>query len=329
MQAQSLDAMRVAILKVPLTIALSLMISLGLAAPRAFAAGLQDDVDQATTILQRFKEMPEKSIPDHVMKDAKGLTIMTAVKAGFIFSGQAGKGMVIARTEHGWSGPSGIGTGSAGFGFQAGVQVTEFVLVLNTNEAVKAFTHRANVKLGADISVAAGPVGRAVGAGVTPLAAVYTYSRSQGLFAGVSLDGTVLVSRNDANKEYYSRVVTPEEILTGKVLPPPGAEKLIAELNKQEALKVSALKAVPPYLIKNDVESFAEEIGRTIFRGGHEPRSEARLGLSAMRSSATNRMPQHGNAIAMISDTKLSLGRAFVRTNLDFMTLEEFGFERA
>jgi lipid-binding SYLF domain-containing protein len=214
------------------------MISLCLAAPRAFAAGLQDDVDQAITILQRFKEMPEKAIPDHVLKEAKGLAIMTAVKAGFIFSGQGGKGMVVARTEHGgWSGPSAIGTGSAGFGFQAGVQVAEFVVVLNTDEAVKAFTHRANVKLGADISVAAGPIGRAAGAGVTPLAAVYTYSRNQGLFAGVSLDGTVIVSRNDANKEYYGSEVTPEEILTGKVQPPPGAEKLITELRRTDVAR--------------------------------------------------------------------------------------------
>src|SRR5262245_55358490 len=213
------------------SIALALPMCLSLAVPNAFA-GLQDDVNQAVTILERFKEIPEKSIPDHVMKEAKGLAIMTAVKAGFIFSGEGGKGMVVARTAHGWSGPSAIGTGSAGFGLQAGVQVTEFVMVLNTDEAVKAFAHRANVKLGGDISVAAGPVGRAAGAGVTPLAAIYTYSRNQGLFAGVSLDGTVIVARNDANREYYGREVTPKEILAGKVKPPPGAEKLIAELRR-------------------------------------------------------------------------------------------------
>jgi SH3 domain-containing YSC84-like protein 1 len=215
------------------SIALALLISLTLAVPRAFAAGLQDDVNQAVTILERFKEIPEKSIPEHVMKEAKGLAILTAVKAGFIFSGEGGKGLVVVRTAHGWSGPSAIGTGGAGFGFQAGVQVSEFVIVLNTDEAVKAFSHGANVKLGADISVAAGPVGRAAGAAVTPLAAVYTYSRNQGLFAGVSLDGTVIAARNDANKEYYGRAVTPEEILTGKVNPPPGAKKLIAELKKR------------------------------------------------------------------------------------------------
>ncbi|MET0152885.1 MAG: YSC84-related protein [Candidatus Binatia bacterium] len=233
-------------MRLALPIALTLLIAAGLAAPPDSAAGLQDDVDQAVTILQRFKDMPEQAIPDHVMKSAKGLAIMTAVKAGFIFSGQGGKGIVVARTEHGWSGPSAIGTGSAGFGFQAGIQVAEFVFVLNTDEAVKAFAHRANVKLGGDISVAAGPIGRAAGAGVTPMAAIYTYSRNQGLFAGVSLEGTVIVSRNDANKEYYGRDVMPKEILAGGVKPPPGAEKLIAELKRTQVARADAPPSVSP-----------------------------------------------------------------------------------
>src|SRR5262244_1379203 len=126
-------------MRLALPIALALLTGFSLATP--CSAGLQDDVDQAVTILQRFKEMPEKSIPDYVMREAKGLAIMTAVKAGFIFSGEGGKGMVVARTAHGWSGPSAIGTGGAGFGFQAGVEVSEFVIVLNTDEAVKAFAH--------------------------------------------------------------------------------------------------------------------------------------------------------------------------------------------
>jgi lipid-binding SYLF domain-containing protein len=212
--------------------ALIVLVALVSGVPAAVAGGLQDDVDQATTIIERFKDMPEQAIPEHVMKEAKGLAILTAVKAGFIFSGEGGKGIVIARTAHGWSGPSAIGTGSAGFGFQAGVQVSEFVLVLNTDEAVKAFAHGANIKIGGDISAAAGPVGRAAGAGVMPVAAIYTYSRNQGLFAGVSIDGTVIVTRNDTNTEYYGRKVTPKDILNGKVEPPAGAKKLIAALEK-------------------------------------------------------------------------------------------------
>ena len=151
---------------------------------------------------------------------------MTVIKAGFIVSGRAGSGVVVARLGKGWSGPSAIGTGGAGFGFQIGAEQTEFVIVLNTREAVKAFSQGGNVQLGGDISVAAGPVGRTVEAGVTPVAAVYTYSRSQGLFGGISLEGTVVATRNDANAQYYGRAVTPGQILSGKVKVPAGAKRL-------------------------------------------------------------------------------------------------------
>ena len=189
-------------------------------------ADMQDDVDQAATIIQRFREIPEQSIPQEVLRDAKGLAIMTVIKAGFIFSGRGGAGVVVARTGRGWSGPSAIGTGGAGFGLQVGAQVTEFVFVLNTNEAVRAFSQGGNIQLGAGLSVAAGPEGRTVEAGVTPVAAVYTYSRSQGLFGGVSLEGTIIATRDDANAIYYGRSVTPAEILSGRVRVPAGAKRL-------------------------------------------------------------------------------------------------------
>jgi lipid-binding SYLF domain-containing protein len=197
-----------------------------------YADGMQDDVDQAVTIIERFRDIPEKSIPVEVLRDARGLAVMTVVKAGFIFSGRAGSGVVVARTGKGWSGPSAIGTGGAGFGLQIGAQVTEFVFVLNTPEAVRAFSQGGNVQFGADLSVAAGPVGRTVEAGVTPVAAVYTYSRSQGLFGGISLEGTVVATRNDANAKYYGRSATPGEILSGKVKVPAGAKRLQKVLAK-------------------------------------------------------------------------------------------------
>jgi lipid-binding SYLF domain-containing protein len=197
-----------------------------------YAAGMQDDVNQAATIIERFQEIPEKAIPQKVLRDAKGLAILTVIKAGYIVSGRGGKGVVVARTKNGWSGPSAIGTGGAGLGLQIGAQVTEFVFVLNTDEAVKAFSRGGNVQLGADASVAAGPVGRSAEAAVTPVAAVYSYSRSQGLFAGISLEGTVIAARDDANAEYYGRRVTPEQILSGKVTPPPGAKTLGRALAK-------------------------------------------------------------------------------------------------
>ena len=194
--------------------------------PMTYAGGMQDDVDRAVTIIQAFRDMPEKSIPPEVLRNAKGVAIMTVIKAGFIVSGRGGSGVVVARTGKGWSGPSAIGTGGAGFGFQIGAEQTEFVFVLNTHEAVKAFSQGGNVQFGGNISAAAGPVGRTVETGVTPVAAVYAYSRSQGLFGGVSLEGTVIETRNERNAEYYGQSVTPGQILSGKVKAPAGARKL-------------------------------------------------------------------------------------------------------
>lgn len=201
-------------------------------ATAAAQAALQDDVDRAVSIIERFEEIPETAIPPAVMRDAKGLAIMTITKGGFVLSGRGGTGVVIARTEKGWSGPSAIGTGGIGVGFQAGVQVSEYVIILNTQEAVNAFIQGSNFTLGANLSAAVGPVGRSAEASVTPQAAVYTYSRSQGIFAGVSLEGTMIATRYTANEEYYEKPVYPSDILAGTVRPPAGAQKLLDVLAK-------------------------------------------------------------------------------------------------
>lgn len=172
--------------------------------------------------------MPEKGLPLSIIRHAKGLAIMSVIKAGFIFSGKAGEGVVIARTGRGWSGPSFIGTGGAGWGLQIGGEVTDFVIVLNNEAAVRAFARGGNVNLGGDASVAAGPVGRTGEAGVTPQAAIYTYSKSKGLFAGVSLEGAVIATRQEANARYYNRPVSTSDILHGRVAPPPGSAGLRA-----------------------------------------------------------------------------------------------------
>lgn len=193
---------------------------------------MQQDVDQATAIIERFQEIPEKGIPPSVLKAARGVAILTVTKAGFIGSARGGTGVVVARLNKGWSGPSAIGTGGLGVGFQAGVDVTEFVMILNTPAAVEAFSKQANVTLGGNLSISAGPVGRSAEASVGLQSAIYSYSRSQGFFAGVSLEGTVISVRDDANAAYYGRNVTPQEILSGKVQAPAGARNLIAELSK-------------------------------------------------------------------------------------------------
>ena len=198
-----------------------------------FAASMRETVNDCAGIVQDFSRIPERSIPPSVLRSAKGIAILRVLKGGFFVSGRIGEGVVIARLpEGGWSGPSAIGTGGAGFGFQIGGQVTEFLIILNTRAAVKAFARGGNVEFGGALSVAAGPVGRVAEAGILPVAAVYTYSRSQGLFAGASLEGTILIAQSDKNARYYGGPVTPEQILSGRVPPPPSASQLIATLSQ-------------------------------------------------------------------------------------------------
>jgi SH3 domain-containing YSC84-like protein 1 len=192
----------------------------------------QEVVNQSARILRQFRNMPERGIPRSVLRNAKGLAILTVVKIGFGLSGKGGQGVVVARTENGWSGPSFIGTGGAGWGLQIGAQITEFVIVLNTNRAVRAFAQDGNFTLGADASAAAGPVGRDAAAAVMPTAAIYTYSRASGLFAGASLEGAVIATQKTANHRYYGRPVTSHDILSGSVPPPARAGRLMSALER-------------------------------------------------------------------------------------------------
>ena len=208
----------------------SILTIVPLALVSARAATEQEIVDHSASIIREFRALPEHQIPRSVLRHARGLAVMSVVKAGFIFSGKGGHGVVVARTGHGWSGPSFVGTGGAGWGLQIGAEMTDFVIVLNNWDAVRAFSHGGNVTIGADVSAAAGPVGRAAEADVTPTAAIYTYSRSKGLFAGISLEGAVIGTRKEANARYYGRVVSASDILHGRVAPPPGAGGLRSAL---------------------------------------------------------------------------------------------------
>jgi len=198
----------------------------------ANAATEQEVVNQSARILRNFRNIPEHKIPRSVLRNAKGLAIMTVVKVGFGLSGKGGQGVVVARTGSGWSGPSFIGTGGAGWGLQIGAEITEYIFVLNTNRAVHAFSRDGNFTVGADASAAAGPVGRDAAAAVTPTAAIYTYSRAQGLFAGASLEGTVIATQKTANHRYYGRAVSAADILSGSVSAPPRADVLARALGR-------------------------------------------------------------------------------------------------
>lgn len=142
----------------------------------------------------------------------------------------------MARLSDGsWSAPSAVATAGGGFGGQIGFELTDFVFILNDSAAVKAFSQAASVTLGGNVSIAAGPVGRnAEAAGAASLkgvAGVFAYSKTKGLFAGVSLEGSVLIERRDANEKMYGGRITARQLLEGGIRPPPAADPLMRVLN--------------------------------------------------------------------------------------------------
>ncbi|KAL9104246.1 MAG: hypothetical protein Q9163_000794 [Psora crenata] len=181
---------------------------------------------------------PDKIIPPQILANAKGLAIITVFKAGFLGSARFGSGVVVARLSDGtWSAPSALMTGGGGFGGQIGFELTDFVFILNDTAAVRAFSQKGSLTLGGNVSIAAGPVGRnaeaAGAASMKGVAGVFSYSKTKGLFAGVSLEGSVLIERREANEKLYNSRITARQLLEGGVRPPPAAEPLMRVLNSR------------------------------------------------------------------------------------------------
>lgn len=163
---------------------------------------------------------------------------MTVFKAGFLGSGRFGSGLVVARLPDGsWSAPSAIGTVGGGFGGQIGFELTDFVFILNDSSAVRTFAQAGSLTLGGNVSIAAGPVGRnaeaAGAASLKSVAGIFAYSKTKGLFAGVSLEGSVIIERRDANEKLYGRRLAARALLEGQVPVPPAADPLMAILNSR------------------------------------------------------------------------------------------------
>ncbi|EJU00985.1 DUF500-domain-containing protein, partial [Dacryopinax primogenitus] len=201
---------------------------------------LPKEVQKCAKILESFVDSSNNGldgvIPRQVLQNAKGFAIFTVFKAGFVVSARAGSGVVIARLNDGsWSAPSAIGTAGMGFGGQAGAEVTDFLVVLNSRSAVRSFMSAGSLTLGGNMSIAVGPLGRngeASGSLNTngKLATMYSYSKTKGLFGGVSIEGSILVERQDANANAYRADVTAQQLLSGAVPPPYWAEPLIRAL---------------------------------------------------------------------------------------------------
>ncbi|CEP15756.1 hypothetical protein [Parasitella parasitica] len=209
---------------------------------------LGEECQKASRILEQFiiKEEIENGfdtvIPVSVIKQAKGLAIFTVVKAGFLWSGRAGSGIVVAKLPDGkWSAPTAIATGGVGFGAQIGADITDFVLILNSEEAVRAFSQGGNLTLGGNLSVSAGPIGAGGEASIAgdirdkKVAPVFSYTKSKGLFAGMSIEGTGLLELQKANEKFYGRPIRAAALLRGEVDPPADANALYATIHKAES----------------------------------------------------------------------------------------------
>jgi lipid-binding SYLF domain-containing protein len=174
----------------------------------------------AVRVLNEIMQAPDKSIPRDLLRDAKAIAVIPdMVKAGFIFGGRRGEGLISVKSRDGtWSNPSFITMTGGSIGFQAGVSSTDVVLVFRTQRGVDSIVD-GKFTLGADAAAAAGPVGRNASASTDGQfkAEIYSYSRSRGLFAGVALDGSALRIDYDANAAVYGAGVTPRRIFEGGV----------------------------------------------------------------------------------------------------------------
>ncbi|KAJ5965548.1 hypothetical protein N7481_012262 [Penicillium waksmanii] len=184
-------------------------------------------------------EDTELGIPRAILSRAKGLAVCTATKAGIVGSFRFGSGLIVVRLEDGsWSAPSAMSTGGIGLGTQIGFEKTDFVFVLNSEKAIKAFTKTGSITLGKNLSVALGPYGRSAEfSGVLSskgLAGMFAYSKSRGIFGGKSWEGGIIGERPEANKKMYGITISASELLSGKVEPPPEAGPLMEILNSEK-----------------------------------------------------------------------------------------------
>jgi lipid-binding SYLF domain-containing protein len=222
-------------------------------APASLRAASRDVgiLEESAEVLEALAGTAPRAVPAALLRDAQGLAIIPGlIKAGFVIGGRHGRGVLLTRTpDGGWGRPEFITLSGGSIGWQVGVQSTDVVLVFKTHRGLDRI-RTGKLTLGADIAVAAGPVGRQAEAGTDALleAEIYSYSRTRGLFAGLSLEGGALLLDSATTATYYRHEpagfvdprtgqlvpVTPPSVklqvklaqLTAPPLPPPGAPVL-------------------------------------------------------------------------------------------------------
>lgn len=213
-------------------------------------------VNAARSTLDQFGGLQIESIPQGMLAQAEGIAIFpNMIKGGFIFAGNYGKGVLMVRNaDRSWSPPAMCAMGGGSLGFQVGVQAADIVLVFATPQSLQNLLQGNKVTLGADASVALGPIGRQANAGTDARlgAEIYSYARSRGLFLGVSVSGADISIDNDANAKLYGRFgVTPSDVFNNRGLAiRPEVVQLVVDLNTRSAVPAQpAVTAIPGQVV--------------------------------------------------------------------------------
>lgn len=204
----------------------------------AFAQGDRDKVMErlqlAGTTLDEIMAAPDNGIPDDILGNAECIAIVPSyLKGAFVVGAAYGRGVASCRTTGGWSSPAFFTLKAGSFGFQIGGQAVDLVMVI-MNQGGMHQLMSSKFELGADASVAAGPVGRHAGGDTDwkMRAEVLTYSRARGVFAGISLKGSVIGQDRDSTRAFYGRIVPTKTLLTGNHPVPQDAQAFLASLQK-------------------------------------------------------------------------------------------------
>jgi lipid-binding SYLF domain-containing protein len=206
----------------------------------ALASDREDDIgriEKATRVFHEIMTTPDKGIPRDLLEKAKCVAIIPGEeKLAFIFGGNYGRGLATCRTGNGWSAPMFVAVGGGSVGFQIGGSFTDVVMLFMNDHALQSLMSD-KFKIGADATVAAGPVGRQAAAGtdIRLNAEILSYSRSKGVFAGASVDGAVVQADQSGDQAMYGPKVTRREILHGGVAAPDSAHPLLEELGSYPA----------------------------------------------------------------------------------------------
>jgi len=188
-------------------------------------AGLDEDkkINYAIEVLKDIQEIPEAGIPPNLLKNSYGIIIIPGlVKVGFYVGATYGQGILMIKNNNIWSNPCFVKMTGGSFGLQIGAQSTDIILVFKSQKSIDAIT-KGKITLGADAAVAAGPVGRMVGAGtdIKLQSEIFSYSRSRGLFAGIALEGSAIQIDDNANINFYKKEVSAKDILYKNIVSNP------------------------------------------------------------------------------------------------------------